>query len=68
MEMHMVHNLMRNPSIILQDIVVLHSLRDGNPLRDGQHFGKLVVGDFVQLCTVELGDDELAQLAFLLPV
>lgn len=68
MKMHMVYNLMRDPSIILQDIVVLHSLRNGNPLRNGEHFGELVVGDVVQLCAVELGDDELARLAFIIPV
>jgi hypothetical protein len=55
----MIYDLMRNPSIILQDIVILQSLRNGNLLRDRQHFVELVVGNIVQLRAVELGDDEL---------
>jgi hypothetical protein len=55
----MVYHLMRNPSIILQDIVILQSLRNGDLLRDGEHLGQLVVGDVVQLCAVVFGDHEL---------
>jgi hypothetical protein len=50
---------MRNPSVVLQDVVVLDVLRNCNLLGYGEHFVELVVGDVVQLCTVEFGDDEL---------
>lgn len=57
--MHMVHYLMRNPSIILQDIVVLDVLRERNLLGHGEHFRELVVRDVVQFRAVVFGDDEL---------
>jgi hypothetical protein len=59
MEVHMVHHLVRNASIVLQDIVVLNVLRNRNALRYREHFGELVIGDVVQFCAVVLGDDEL---------
>lgn len=55
----MVNLLMRNSAIVLQNVVVLDALCDGNLLRHRENFCELVVGDVVQLCTVVLGDDEL---------
>jgi hypothetical protein len=55
----MVHLLVRNPTIVLQDIVVLYALRDGDLLRHGEHFRELLVGDVVQLRAVVFGNDEL---------
>ncbi len=57
--MHMIHNLMRNPSVVLQDVVVLDVLRHSNALRDGQDFGELVVGYVVELCAMVFRDDQL---------
>jgi hypothetical protein len=59
MPTHMVNLLVRNPSIVLQDVVVLDALRNRNPLRHGQDLGKLVIGDVVELRAVVLGNDEL---------
>ena len=59
MEMHMIDLLMRQPSIILQYIVILHALRDGNFLGNGQDFSELVIGDVVEFSAVVFGDDEL---------
>lgn len=59
MKVHMIHDLMRNPAIVLQDIVVLDALCYGNLLRDGKYFGKLVVWDIVEFGAVVFGDDEL---------
>jgi hypothetical protein len=55
----MVHYLMRNSSIVLQNIIVLQALSNGNLLRYGQHLVKLIVRDVVELCTVVFGNDEL---------
>jgi hypothetical protein len=55
----MVNLLVRNPSVVLQDVVVLDALRNRNTLRHGQDLGKLVIGDVVELRAVVLGDDEL---------
>jgi len=55
--MHMIYNLMRNPSVVLQNVIVLDVLSDGNALRDGQDFGQLVVGYVVKLCAMMFGDD-----------
>lgn len=58
-EMDMIDLLVRNASIVLQDVVVLDALRDGDFLGHGQHLGELVVRDVVQLGAVVFGDDEL---------
>jgi hypothetical protein len=55
----MIHNLMRNPPVVLQDVVVLDVLRDSNAFRNGQDFGELVVGYVVELCAVVFWDDQL---------
>ena len=57
--MHMVDDLVGDAAIVLQDVVVLDVLGDGDLLGDGQDLGELVVGDVVQLCAVVFGDDEL---------
>lgn len=57
----MIYNLMRNPSIVLQNVIILEVLRDSNLLSYGEHLVQLVVGDVVQLCAVEFGNDELFQ-------
>jgi hypothetical protein len=59
MSTHMVNLLVRNPSVVLQDVVVLDALRNRDPLRHGQDLGKLVIGDVVELRAVVLGNDEL---------
>lgn len=59
MEMHMIHFLMSKPAIVLQYIVVVQPLCDGNLLGHGEELGELVVGDVVELCAVVFGDDEL---------
>lgn len=57
--MHMVHHLVRNPSVVLQNIVILYTLRLCNLLSYGEDFGELVIGDVMQLCAVKFRDDEL---------
>jgi hypothetical protein len=61
-EVYVVHNLVRNVSVVLQNVVVLDVLRNSYLLRDGKHFGELVVGYVVELCTVVFGDDELDEV------
>jgi hypothetical protein len=61
-EVYVVHHLVRNASVVLQDVVVLDVLRDSYLLRDRKHFGKLVVGYVVELFAVVFGDDELCVL------
>jgi len=55
----MVDDLMRNASIVLQDVVVLDTLGNRDLLCDGKNLDELVVGNVVQLCAVELRDDQL---------
>lgn len=55
----MIHNLMRNLAIILQDVVILEALRDGDFLGHREHLVQLVVGHVVQFCAVVFGYDEL---------
>lgn len=57
--MHMIHHLMRNLSIVLQDVVVVRSHSLGDLLCHRENFGELVVGDIVEFCAVVFGDDEL---------
>jgi hypothetical protein len=57
----MVHLLMRDTAVVLQDVVVFYTLSESNLLGDREQFGELVVGDVVQLRAVKLGDDELCQ-------
>ena len=59
MHMHVVHLLVRQPPVVLQDIVVLAARRGGDFLRDGQQFRERVVGDVGQFGAVVFGDDEL---------
>jgi hypothetical protein len=58
-EVNVIHNLMSNTSVVLQDIVVLSIHRLSNLLCDGQDLGELVVGDIVEFCAVVFGNDEL---------
>lgn len=55
----MIHHLMRNLSIVLQDVVVVRSHSLGDLLCHRENFGELVVGDVVEFCAVVFGDDEL---------
>jgi hypothetical protein len=59
MEMHMVHDLVRDTTVVLQDIVVLNVLRDGNFLGYSKDLGELVIWDVVEFCAVVFRDDEL---------
>jgi hypothetical protein len=61
MEVYVIYELMRNPSIVLQYVVVLDVLCNGNALCNGEDFGKLVVGYIVELRAVMFGDDQLAR-------
>lgn len=62
---YMVHNLVRDPPIVLQEIIILQTLRNSNLLRYGEHLGELVVGDVVEFRAVEFGDDELQKCQLL---
>jgi hypothetical protein len=55
----MVDLLVRNPSIVLQDVVVLDTLRNRNPLRYRQDLGELVIGYVMELRAMVLGNNEL---------
>jgi hypothetical protein len=59
MEMHVINNLMRNATIVLQDVVVLDVLRNGDFLCYSEDLRELVVGNVVEFCAVVLRDDEL---------
>lgn len=56
--MNVIDNLMRDPAIVLQDVVVLCSYGFSNPLCDGQDLGQVFVRQLVQLGGVILGDYE----------
>lgn len=65
MEMNMVNLLVRNASVVLQDIVPIAELAvnvevqsNGDALGNGQDLGEVLVGDVVKLGTVVLGDNE----------
>jgi hypothetical protein len=58
MHMHMIHHLMRNPSIILQDVIILCPLGSGYLRCYGEEFGEVVVRDVGQFGAVVLGDHE----------
>lgn len=58
--MYVVHDLVRNAAIVLQNVVVLHALCQRDLLGHRQDLGKLIIGDVVELRAVELGDDELS--------
>lgn len=59
MEMHMIDLLVRQPAVVLQHVVVLDALSNGDLLCDLENLGQLVVGDVVQFGAVVLGNDEL---------
>jgi hypothetical protein len=59
MEVYMVDHLMRDPTVVLQDIVILDTLCNRDLLRHREHFRELVVGDIVELCAVVFRDDKL---------
>jgi len=61
-EVHMIHLLVCNAPVVLQNIVVFDALCDGDLLRHGEHLGQLIVGDVVQFRTVVFGDDELGAI------
>lgn len=60
-EMHMIDLLMRDTTVVLQNIVVFDALRNGDLLGHGQHFGQLVVGNVMELRAVVFGDDQLEE-------
>lgn len=53
------NNLMRNGPIILQDIVICCPRSSRNLLRNRKQLGKLVIGDIVELFSMELWDYKL---------
>ena len=59
MEMHMIDLLVRNPSVVLQHIVVLCSCCFDELLHHWQDLRKLVVWNIEQLLAMVLGDNQL---------
>lgn len=59
MNMHMINHLVRNPPVVLQNVVVLCAHRKRDPLRDREELGELVVWDPVQFFGVGFRDHEL---------
>lgn len=62
MEVNVVHDLVSDASIVLQDVIVLGIHCLSNLLCDGQNLCELVVGDIVEFCAVVLGNDELGRV------
>jgi hypothetical protein len=56
----MIDDLMRNPSIVLQNVIVFKTLGNRNLLRDRQHLAELIVRDIVKLRAVVFRDNELS--------
>ena len=56
----MIHHLVCDPAVVLQDVVILYALRQRDPLGHGENLCELIVGDVVELCAMELGYDELS--------
>jgi hypothetical protein len=56
---NVVNQLVRNPTIVLQDIEVLHSNGVGDLLCNGKELCQGVVRDVCELLAVELGNDKL---------
>ena len=59
---NVVDELVGEPSVVLEDIVLLCAGGDGDLFSDGEQFVQVLVGDIVQLGAVELGDDECVSL------
>jgi hypothetical protein len=59
MEMHMVHQLMRLASVVLQQVIIRSASRRRDPLGHRQDLRQVLVRDVGQLGAVEFGDDEL---------
>ena len=55
------NNLVGNPSIVLEDVVVHGIACFGNFLCNWEKLGKLIIGDLVEPFSVEFGDHELPQ-------
>ena len=55
---HMVHHLVRNAAVVLQQVVVRRTRSQRNLLGDGQDVAQRVIGQLVELGRVILGDDE----------
>ena len=62
MEMHMINLLMRNPSVVLKDIVVFDTLSNCDLLRHCENLGQLVVGNVMQLCAMMFRNDKLQNI------
>lgn len=56
--MNMIHKLMRNPSIILQNVVILNAHSFRNLFRSRQQLRQFVIRNIVELCTVGFRDNE----------
>lgn len=61
MHMHVVHDLVRQAPVILQNVVVLGSGRLGNFGGDGEQFREVFVRDVGQFGAVVFGDDQLEE-------
>lgn len=60
--MHMIDHLVRNPSIVLQDIEVFGASRTSDLLGYRQELMKRVVRDVCQFGAMKLWDNELPQM------
>lgn len=60
---HVWNNLVGNTPIVLEDVVVHGSTRYGNILCNWEKLGKLIIGDIMELFSVEFGDHELPPVA-----
>lgn len=59
MNMHMINLLMRNSPIILQNVIILCTQRDRNPLRYEKELGEFGVRNLVEFFGVCFRDHEL---------
>ena len=58
-EVDVIHDLMSDAAVVLQDVVILSVYGLSDFLCDRQDLCELVVGDIVEFCAVVLGNDEL---------
>ena len=61
-EVDVIHDLMSDAAVVLQDVVILSVYGLSDFLCDGQDLCELVVGDIVEFCAVVLGNDELGRV------
>ena len=60
---YMINFLVRNPTIVLKDVIVCGSNCQSNLLCDWKKFGQLLIRDFVKLGSMEFWDYKLEERA-----